>query len=84
MYGESATRILVVVEAGDTDAVEAAAAASGVCYRLLGETGGDRFRLERDGETNHPLLDLELAQLRAAREYTLPAIAAGLKDFEAA
>jgi phosphoribosylformylglycinamidine synthase len=84
MFGESATRILVVVEAGDTDALEAAAAASGVSCRLLGETGGDRFRLERDGETNHPLLDLDLAQLRAAREQTLPAIAAGLKDFEAA
>jgi hypothetical protein len=55
-----------------------------VSCRWLGETGGDRFRLERDGETNHPLLDLDLAQLRAAREQTLPAIAAGLKDFEAA
>ncbi|MBC8293133.1 MAG: phosphoribosylformylglycinamidine synthase subunit PurL [Proteobacteria bacterium] len=84
MFGESATRILVVVEAGDTDAVEAAASASGVPCRLLGETGGDRFRLERDGETGERLLDLELAQLRAAREQTLPTIAAGLKDFEAA
>jgi phosphoribosylformylglycinamidine synthase len=65
LFSESAAR--AVVTTSDPDAVRAAARAAGVPVTDLGTTGGDTLSV--DG-----LLDLRIAELRAAWSATLPAL----------
>jgi phosphoribosylformylglycinamidine synthase len=61
LFGESATRVVVGVEAGARDAVLAAAAAAGVTAARIGRTGGDRIRIRVAGAEaiDEPVSDLE-------------------------
>jgi phosphoribosylformylglycinamidine (FGAM) synthase-like enzyme len=65
LFSESGAR--AVVTASDPDAVRAAAAAAGVPVTELGTTGGDSLSVEG-------LLELGIAELRAAWSATLPAL----------
>ncbi|HEY0402719.1 MAG TPA: AIR synthase-related protein, partial [Blastococcus sp.] len=65
LFSESAAR--AVVTTSDPDAVRAAARAAGVPVTDLGTTGGDTLNVEG-------LLDLRIAELRAAWSATLPAL----------
>jgi phosphoribosylformylglycinamidine synthase len=65
LFSESAAR--AVVTTSDPDAVRAAAQIAGVPVTDLGTTGGDTLSL-------HGLLDLRIAELRAAWSATLPAL----------
>jgi phosphoribosylformylglycinamidine synthase len=65
LFSESAARALVTTS--DPDAVRAAADAAGVPVTELGTTGGDSLSIEG-------LLELGIAELRAAWSATLPAL----------
>ena len=65
LASESASRVLVAVEPGDTPAVAAAASRAGVPVRLLGRTGGDALVVPG-------VLDLPLDRLRDTYEGALP------------
>jgi phosphoribosylformylglycinamidine synthase subunit PurL len=67
LFAESAGRVLVTVEAGHADAFAERARQAGVPVERLGTTGGAALALADVGE-------LDLAELRAAWEGTLPAL----------
>lgn len=67
LFAESAGRVLVTVDPADADAVGARAKAAGVPVERLGATGGERLEIADVGT-------LDLTQLRAAWESTLPAL----------
>jgi phosphoribosylformylglycinamidine synthase len=50
LFGESATRVIVSVAAGDVQAVTAAAARAGVPALSIGRTGGHLIRISVDGQ----------------------------------
>jgi phosphoribosylformylglycinamidine synthase len=67
LFAESAGRVLVTVDPADADAFAARATAAGVPVERLGSTGGAALEIADVGV-------LDLAELRAAWEGTLPAI----------
>ncbi len=67
LFSESAGRVLVTVDPADADAVDARAQQAGVPVELLGTTGGPALDIATVG-----VLDLD--ELRAAWEHTLPAL----------
>ena len=67
LFSESAGRVLVTVDPADADAVDARAQQAGVPVELLGTTGGPALEIATVG-----MLDLD--ELRAAWEHTLPAL----------
>ncbi|MBL8926958.1 MAG: phosphoribosylformylglycinamidine synthase subunit PurL [Pseudonocardia sp.] len=67
LFAESAGRVLVTVDPADADAVGARAKAAGVPVERLGATGGGTLEIADVGT-------LDLTQLRAAWESTLPAL----------
>jgi phosphoribosylformylglycinamidine synthase len=67
LFAESAGRVLVTVGPADADAFAARATAAGVPVDRLGSTGGSALEIADVGA-------LDLAELRAAWEGTLPAI----------
>ena len=67
LFAESAGRVLVTVAPADADAFAARATAAGVPVERLGSTGGAALEIADVGA-------LDLAELRAAWEGTLPAI----------
>ncbi len=71
MFGEAPSRIVVSAAKDRVAEIEAAAAKRGVAVTSLGETGGDRLTLRRDGKA---VADLGLAELRDKRERCLDAI----------
>jgi phosphoribosylformylglycinamidine synthase len=67
LFAESTGRVLVTVDPADADAVGARAKAAGVPVERLGATGGETLEIADVGT-------LDLTQLRAAWEGTLPAL----------
>ena len=67
LFAESAGRVLVTVDPADAEAFAARATAAGVPVERLGGAGGATLRIADVGE-------LDLAELRAAWEGTLPAL----------
>ncbi|SDM87371.1 phosphoribosylformylglycinamidine synthase subunit PurL [Actinomyces ruminicola] len=78
LLSESGARALVAVPEAAVPAVAAAAEAEGVAWGRLGTTGGDMLAvtgtdLLADGGSGRPLV-LDLAELRAGVDATLPAL----------
>ena len=67
LFAESAGRVLVTVDPADVDVVGARAKAAGVPVERLGSTGGEALEIADVGP-------LDLTQLRAAWEGTLPGL----------
>jgi phosphoribosylformylglycinamidine synthase subunit PurL len=67
LFAESAGRVLVTVDPADVDAVSVRAQKAGVPVERLGTTGGPALEIADVGT-------LDLAELRAAWEGTLPSI----------
>jgi hypothetical protein len=65
LFGESAGCVVASCAAGDADALCALAAGYGVRARRIGETGGDRIRIE-------PGIDVALGDARAVWSRVLP------------
>src|SRR5690606_41136519 len=59
LFGESASRVIVSVDAASISAVLAAAATAGIPAAKIGTTGGDRIRVSVDGQ---PVVDLAVAE----------------------
>ncbi len=74
LFAESAGRVLVTVDPADVDAVGARAKAAGVPVERLGSTGGGALEIADVGT-------LDLPQLRAAWEGTLPALFDGVRVY---
>jgi len=68
LFGEAPSRVIVTVKGDLVNDVLAAASAAGVPASVLGLSGGDRLVIERAGR---PIVDSELAPLRAARDACL-------------
>jgi phosphoribosylformylglycinamidine synthase len=49
LFGESASRVIVTVPAGECEALLSAALRAGVHAAVVGRTGGDRIRIDVDG-----------------------------------
>jgi phosphoribosylformylglycinamidine synthase len=81
LFGESGDRIVLGLEPAVVAEVERLARAAGVPFTVIGQTHGDRLSIgvrEPDAGKRADAINLALADLRARREATLPAIAAGL------
>ena len=61
LFGESASRVVVSVEARRTDELIALAAGAGIPAAVIGRVGGERIRLAVDGRRaiDHPLAEAE-------------------------
>jgi phosphoribosylformylglycinamidine synthase len=70
LHGEAQSRIVVAVAPGDAPQVEALAVRCGAWATPLGTVGGDRLRIDVDGE---PAVDVTVAALAARYEGALPA-----------
>jgi phosphoribosylformylglycinamidine synthase len=70
LLGEDQARYLVALSAGDLDALDSRAAASGVPYGVIGQAGGCELAVNGLGGL---LFALDLDDLRAAHEAWMPA-----------
>jgi phosphoribosylformylglycinamidine synthase II len=71
LFGESASRVVVSVEAARVDELMRAAAAAGVPARRIGTVGGDRIRITIDGRVaiDEPLAEAERIWSTAIGDY---------------
>jgi phosphoribosylformylglycinamidine synthase len=65
LFGEDASRAIVSVARANLPALEASARAAGVPFAVLGEVGGDRLVVQREGAV---LVDVAVAHLAEAHE----------------
>ncbi|ACL70958.1 phosphoribosylformylglycinamidine synthase subunit PurL [Halothermothrix orenii] len=65
LFGESASRVLITISPGDKEKAESVLQESGLKYRNIGKTGGNRLIIDS-------YIDLELTEIKDRWERTIP------------